>query len=209
MSGDNLPNIEELNFVKKLITDKMDSLNKDVNHCLQPPFAPMPAILWCFACLDLLAALLAGQALKFVPGSNERVNIKTNAQSYMRVYMDYNPLQLELIFEVFRHKLVHVSQPGPLTSYNDKTIMWMYFHESTPLHLKLLDFNIPEVRQIIPGLTERIDQIFILSISQFKQDIINSVFKPGGYLEKLETNPDIQSNCWRAIKDMHKPQEIK
>jgi hypothetical protein len=41
----------------------MSALRKDVNHCLQEPFAPFPALLFCLANIDLLGALVAGQVL--------------------------------------------------------------------------------------------------------------------------------------------------
>jgi len=203
------PNMQELTFAKEFISTKMDSVRKDVEHCLKLAYAPMPAILWCLSCVDLLGALLAGQASKFISGTNKRVNIIENTQNYMSEYMEYDSTQIKLILEVFRHKLVHLAQPAPLSSYNGKTVAWMYIHENNPLHLRLVDLHPPIVQPTTPGNNERIDQVFVLSINQFMEDIRKSVFKSGGYLEKLETYTDIQMKCWSAIKDIHKPQTLK
>jgi len=37
MNKDNQSNTDELDFVRKFVTDKMDSLQKDVKHCFQLP----------------------------------------------------------------------------------------------------------------------------------------------------------------------------
>ena len=120
----------------------MDSLEKDVNHCLVKPYAPMPAILWCIACIDFLGALLAGQASKKIPGTNTNVNTTENSQKYMISYMDYSQEQVELIQGIFRHKLVHLAQPGPLSLYKGKTVVWRYDHDFNPNHLILEVFTL-------------------------------------------------------------------
>jgi hypothetical protein len=40
------------------------------------------------------------------------------------------------------------------------------------------------------------------------QDIKNSVLRPGGYLEKIATDPDVRENFRIAIQDMYTPREI-
>ena len=200
---------ELIDFAKGYLKDKMSSLEKDVNHCLVKPYAPMPAILWCLTCVDLLGALLAGQAARKIPGTRENVDTKKNSQNYMRTFMNYTPDQTVLILGVFRHKLVHLAQPGPLSSYNGNTIVWEYDHESTPNHLVLENLSPAHVTDIKPGWQETVNQKFTLGIRQFMQDIKNSVFKPGGYSGKIETDPDIRENFRIAIQDLNSPQEIR
>ena len=48
-------------FARNFVKERVIYLQKDVNHCLQPPYAPFPAILYCLATIDLLEALCAGQ----------------------------------------------------------------------------------------------------------------------------------------------------
>jgi hypothetical protein len=57
----------------------MYSLEKDFANCLVHPYAPMPAILWCLTCIDLLGALLTEQASKKIPGTNENVKMTENS----------------------------------------------------------------------------------------------------------------------------------
>ncbi|MPZ06523.1 MAG: hypothetical protein GEU26_08910 [Nitrososphaeraceae archaeon] len=200
MNKDNQSNTDELDFVRKFVTDKMDSLQKDVKHCLQRPFAPMPAILWCVSCVDLLGALQAGQA-------SDKADTSRNSRKYMKLFMGYTPEQIDLILKVFRHKLVHLAQPGPLSSYKGKTVAWQYVHEYTPDHLALQDC--PDQVTVRPGWIVHVDQVFTLGITQFMQDIRNSVFRTGGYLQKLETNTDILKRCKDAIQEIYTPQLIK
>ena len=50
--------INELkNVAKSFLTERTNALYKDVVHCLTPPFAPFPAIVYCFSTIDLLGAL--------------------------------------------------------------------------------------------------------------------------------------------------------
>jgi len=198
MDENNQLNAEELDFVVRFITGKMDTLQKDVNHCLQEPFAPMPAILWCVSCIDLLGALHGGRASH--KGTTER------SRKYMEELMDYTAEQVDLILNVFRHKLVHLAQPGPISSYKDKTVAWQYVHEYTLDHLTLQDYQKDIV--IRPGLVVHVDQVFTLGITQFMQDIRCSVFKPGGYLQKLKTVSDILQRCKNAVREIFTPQLI-
>ena len=52
---------ELLRFAKTFLAARVDSLQKDVLHCLQEPPAPFPALLYSFATVDLLGALLEGK----------------------------------------------------------------------------------------------------------------------------------------------------
>ena len=58
-------NVMELqSYAGKFLRDRPGSLDKDVKHCLEEPFAPFLAILYCFSTIDLLGALYAGEAEK-------------------------------------------------------------------------------------------------------------------------------------------------
>ena len=193
------PDTEELAFMKQYIMEKMNALRKDVLHCLQPPFAPMPALLWCSSCLNLLGALLKG---------NSRSYHTDNTKEYMEKFMGYTRDERELIIEVFRHKLSHLAQPGPFIKYkySGKVVAWTYSHEYTPYHLKLLDSH-PEPTIPLPPWTIKplIDQVFTLGITQFMQEIICSVIRPEGYLQELEKNTEMFKNCRNAISEIFIP----
>ena len=98
------------NFLERIV-----SLQRDVVYCLQPPYAPFPAILYCLATIDLFGALRVGQVLTIDPVTKKRIHIDTagNSKSYMESFMGYTTQQSELIIKIFRHKMVHIAQPPP------------------------------------------------------------------------------------------------
>jgi hypothetical protein len=107
-------------FARNFVIERIDSLQKDVMHCIQQPFAPFPAILYCISIIDLLGALCAGQIANKDPRTGKRIHIDTtaNSKNYMRNYIGYTEQQSDLIIEIFRHKLVHSAQPRPIFSDN-------------------------------------------------------------------------------------------
>ncbi len=73
---------ELLRFAKTFLDERVDSLQKDVSHCLQEPYSPFPALLYCFATVDLLGALLEGNA--------KRIRKSTDhSKAYMERFMYY------------------------------------------------------------------------------------------------------------------------
>jgi hypothetical protein len=98
-------------------------------HCIQPPYAPFPAILYCVATIDLLGALCYG-----IKGSTSG-----HMRDYMKNFIGYTDSQSTLFMMIFRHKLVHLAQPRTVFIRNNKTVTWQYVHENTPDHLMLKD----------------------------------------------------------------------
>ncbi|HKG42045.1 MAG TPA: hypothetical protein VKA98_07900, partial [Nitrososphaeraceae archaeon] len=57
-----------LNHAKDFIKTRMDALKKDIDHCVKTqPYAPFPALIYCFSNIDLLGALYTGRADKAAP----------------------------------------------------------------------------------------------------------------------------------------------
>ena len=73
---------ESRRLARNFIKERIDSLQKDVMHCLQPPYAPFPAILYCVATIDLLGALCYG--------------IKGSTSSHMQGFVKYTFFDLLL-----------------------------------------------------------------------------------------------------------------
>src|SRR5215469_14463980 len=96
-------------FARNFVIERIDSLQKDVIHCMQQPFAPFPAILYCISIIDLLGAFCAGQIANEHPSTGKRIPIDTtaNSKNYMRNYIGYTEKEDDLIIQIFRHKLVH------------------------------------------------------------------------------------------------------
>jgi len=116
------PNKNELKrFARCFVKERMLSLEKDIVHCLQPPYAPFPAILYCLSSIDLLGSAKCWSGSKD-PITKENVNTKSNSRQYMQQYMNYIDYQANIIVDLFRHKLVHLAQPKPCILYNNKVV---------------------------------------------------------------------------------------
>ena len=199
------PNKNELKrFARCFVKERMLSLEKDVIHCLQPPYAPFPAILYCLSSIDLLGALNAGQAAKKDPITKENVNTTSNSRQYMQQYMGYIDDQANIIVDLFRHKLVHLAQPKPCILNNNKVVAWQYVHEYTPKHLILEDAPPESKIQIKSDWSISVDQIFTIGIMQLKDDIQDSVYRHGGYLDSIESNTsNLQDKFEKAIGEIY------
>jgi hypothetical protein len=207
--GVKFPDKNELKrFARNFVIERIDSLQKDVMHCLQQPFAPFPAILYCISIIDLLGALCAGQVANRDPATGKKIFIDTttNSKNYMQNYMGYTEQQGDLIIQIFRHKLVHLAQPRPIFSYNNKVVTWQYDHEHTSKHLLIEDLPSNTKRYVKSDWPIDIDQMFTIGIMQIMLDIRDSVLRHGGYLDQLETNTNkVLDNFEKAIEETYRP----
>jgi hypothetical protein len=75
-----------LEHAKDLIDRRMSSLENDVNHCVKTaPYAPYPALIYCFSTVDLLGALYAGK-------TGRDANTTQQSKNYMRLFMSCKAL---------------------------------------------------------------------------------------------------------------------
>jgi hypothetical protein len=184
-------------FARNFVRNRITSLDKDVNHCLQSPYAPFPAILYCFSTIDLLGALYSGQAGKDAPTT-------TNSQNYMQEFMNYSSEQASFLTDIFRHKLVHLAQPKAIILDSDGNLVsWQYFHDNSEKHL-LLEKAVPGLKVLIKSDWEiTINKIFNIGILQLVEDIKDSLEKHNGYLDKLENIDIIQNNFKKALGEIY------
>jgi hypothetical protein len=192
-------------FARYFVTDRINSLDKDVLHCLQAPFAPFPAILYFLSIIDLLGALTAGQGAKKEPSTGKCVDTTENSKTYMQRFMNYTEEQSNLFTNIFRHKLVHLAQPRPVILHKNSIMAWTYHHDNKNKHL-LLEKAPPDTRiQVKTGWEINVDQIFNLGILQLKDDVFDSVVKHGGYLDNFETDTHLQNMFGKAIEEIYQP----
>jgi hypothetical protein len=204
-SATRFPDKNELKrFARYFLKERLDSLQKDVIHCLQQPYAPFPAILYCLSTIDLLGALNAGQASKKDPKTNKHVDTTANSKQYMRQYMGYTDDQINILVDLFRHKLVHLAQPRPCISYNNKVVVWEYVHNYTTKHLLLEEAPPNSKIQIKSDWSISVQQIFTIGIMQLKDDIQDSVYRHRGYLDLFERNTsNLQDMFEKAIEEIY------
>lgn len=178
---------EIITNARNFLKERTDSLKNDCDHCLFKDHpAPFPALLYCFATIDLLGALYAGDA-------SEVAKTTENSLKFMTGVMKYPELQAKLLQKVFRHKLTHLAQPNPVTEYNGNKYMWWECHESRRnSHLK------------IENTGNKNEFIFKISIKDFLDDIIDSVWGVSGYLGQLSSNVgNMQTNFQNAYEQIN------
>jgi len=187
---------ELIQFASKFIGERISALEKDVKHCLKEPYAPFPAILFCFSTVDLLGALSNGDA-------SRKARISEQSANYMTKYMSYTEEQAQLLMTIFRHKIVHLAQPRSVTEYNGKKVAWRYWHDNAEHHLKLVKLNEVVNKPITSAKSIKADYEFSVSISHLVVDISKSANEPEGYLHSLKTNVDLQDRFERSIVEIY------
>ena len=191
---------EMIKFARNFINNRINSLEKDVKYCLTESnssiqYAPFPALLYCFSTIDLLGSLLEGDA-------SRKADTTNNSKRYMKCFMNYTTDQADLLVYMFRHKLVHLAQTQFV--YTDKSgrkITWRYYHDNPEKHLKIEELDI--ALNITSTYNIHTTHQFNLGIMQFMFDIKDSVLKPNGYPNALETNPTLQTNFVNAIEQIY------
>src|SRR5262245_52363691 len=100
---------ELLEFAKKFFRGQIYGFRKDIRICLtkdkRGDRAYFPALIRCISFADLLSGLYAGDI------KNHR---RPQLLAYAKQFMDanqYDELRLSILYEGFRHKIAHLSDP--------------------------------------------------------------------------------------------------
>jgi hypothetical protein len=100
---------EVVKFARAFLDGHVERFSKDVAICLRPDanksHAYFPALITCIAFADLLSGLYAGKL--------EGHGVK-ELKNYASKFMDpttYDLDRLEIVYEMFRHKVAHLAQP--------------------------------------------------------------------------------------------------
>jgi hypothetical protein len=153
-------------------------------------------LLYCFSIIDLLGAIFSGNA--------RSGNTAENSSKYMKKYFDRTDEKLRLLQKMYRHKIVHLSQPKPAMLYNGELLAWEHNEDNPSKHLTIEhsegDIDIFGISKI------HCQGKFIVSIRILKDDIKRSVIKsPGGYLADLKNNEELQSKFVTTINQIYDP----
>lgn len=191
-------NDELIQFARTFLRDRTESLQRDALVCTHGATAAFPAILYCFSTIDLLGALLGGDA-------ESPTGITKRAKDYARRFMHYSEDQCSLLWDVFRHKIVHLAQPNPVKEFKGKKTTWRYWHDDGAHHLKLVPLIPPIHETMTSGLSIDAEQLFEFSIHHLVLDIVDSVHAPGGYLHTLASDKDLQNTFTKAVSQIYAP----
>ncbi len=189
---------ELIRFAEGFLKERIESLEKDVSLCLTGHSAPFPALLYCFATIDLLGALYCGSATRNAPTKKQSV-------SYMKRFMSYSGAASTLLIDIFRHKIVHTAQPRTVVKNRDRYISWGFWHNDRLHHLKIVKLQDPEHHKIGSRLSVTITHRFEISIAHLVRDIRKSVFSDGGILDSLREDNDLQAKFDKAVSEIYSP----
>lgn len=193
---------ELLTHARNHVNERVASLESDARHCLpvdpnDPRIAPFPILLYCFATVDMLGALLAGNAGKHAPTTEQSIK-------YMTRFMDYSLENANILIESFRHKLVHLAQPNAVGRHGSETLTWKHHHNDRQFHLIKAPFQQGKEIDGIPSDWHiPVTHEFHISIMDFVNDIKQSATKPNGYLDMLQSSPYLQTNYETAINQIY------
>ena len=187
---------ELISYARDFVGERIISLEKDVMHCLQGQLAPFPALLYCFAIIDLLGALASGRADKNAPTTQQSI-------SYMTNFMNYTFENADILLNLFRHKLVHLAQPKSVVRRDPELITWKYYHDNKLIHLKKIQLPQNTNVSISSIWTISITHEFNISIMDLVRDIRDSTIRPNGYLDLLEKTPHLQDRFEMAISQIY------
>jgi len=119
--------------------------------------------------------------------------------------MHYSADQSDLLWGVFRHKIVHLAQPNPAKLFKTKKTTWGYWHDDGGHHLKLVPLVPPVHETRTSGLSFEAEQRFEISIRHLVADVVDSVHAPGGYLHTLASDIDLQGKFTKAVTEINDP----
>ena len=119
----------------------------------------------------------------------------------MEDYLKYPRDKLRLLQKIYRHKIVHLSQPKFAMLYNKKIIAWKH-DERIPARNLTIEHKPGDAHILGSYRKIRCDAEYIVSIKALKDDIKSSATR---YLADLKNNADLQSKFVTAINQIYDP----
>jgi hypothetical protein len=176
-----------LDFAVKFLSERVSSLKRDVQLCIKETL-PFPALLYCFATIDLLGSLYKGDATGDKRTYGKEVGTTRKAREYMIEIIKYPEYETSLLQDQFRHKLVHLAQPQAVIfdTKNNRIIGWMLYNKYEGKHMLLEKLKSAQPVDVLAPCPMWVDHLFTVSIEKMVRDIEISInAAPNGYLERL------------------------
>jgi len=200
-------------FAKRFLRDQVDGFRKDIRICLtmdrQRRHAYFPALIRCISFADFLGGLHAGNI--------ENHNF-SDLWKYAKKFMNasnYDELRLAILYEGFRHKIAHLSDPYPVFDTATKPkifggphrrIAWTVYAGQRAIPIKLVPYPEPiHLRKTWTPWPVSYDHRIEISLRSFANDIVKSVMGPSGYRRHLDSDSGAQRNFERAMQTFFRP----
>jgi hypothetical protein len=190
--------------------------------------ATSAAVFSCMSMLDFLGGVYRGNLKESnifdssMSGSKKgsKVAQKNNCIDYAFRFMGYNRQIVSLFFQIYHAKMRQISLADPVYKLTQdysiqnkgkrvrladkKRITWEISIGSKKMHLTIKPVDEkPLDKQYLKREIAPPDYRLFFDISKFVEDMINSVFRPKGYLAALEKNTELQQNFDKAIGQLY------
>jgi hypothetical protein len=203
---------ELIAFARTFFRDRVSSFRKDVAICLTADRnrhrAYFPALITCIF-VDMLSGLYAGR----LEGHGLQ-ELKIYATRFLSV-ANYSPLNLEVLYLAFRHKLAHLSFPYVVfditnrkeyTGRKQRRITWSVHASRRKVPIEVLDFASQQfLRKTLRPWPVHYNSRAIISVRTLQNDIIKSIYGPAGYLRLLEKDAAARERFAKCMKIIFPP----
>ncbi len=180
---------QQLDEIKTNFEGEFDSLERDsyraftnkieITHSLGAGAAPFLITLFCMSTLDLFSSAYYGYSeVKDVKG---RIRQTPKMVNFLGKYLGYDKNVSRLAIKIFRHSLVHLSEPMPTDSLG-----WeIASNQASEDHWTIQTHNLKGDRYIRFGVTERL-KILMDMVKEQEQKEKDPVYKKAKQLKKLK-----------------------
>jgi hypothetical protein len=201
---------ELVSYARRFVKERIEVFGKDLSICLNADangrHAYMPALISCISLLELLSGLHAGKL--------EFIGLK-GIIDYTKKFMDtnvYSSDRLAVLYEGFRHKIAHVTQPyGVFDTFKiarknpqflnngHRLITWRVNATNRYPPIDIVPENGTLTKR--PPWPVKYSHRCIVSIYRLKVDIPRSALGTGGYLENLKIDPQARNNFEKCMQE--------
>lgn len=186
-----------LHLARSRFRARIDSLRNDVARCFwdipdrnSPQIALFPALMYCFATVDYFSSLWRGWNKSDPKKDRYQTPRMTD---FLVAFLLYPKKEARLAIELWRHKLMHTSEPRRLGSKPPETKVYEWQAGiGLPNHMRLQEAGTPE-HSFLP-----------FDCNEFVRDMEEAIFGPCGYFAALRDDPTLQqqyADCFKEFDD--------
>jgi hypothetical protein len=188
----------QIHSARTQFRSRLESLRRDlarafwpINEPGAPPAAIFPAVMYCFSMVDYFSSFWEGwNDMKNKPAGRDQNNRMTD---FLCNYLLYPKKEAFLAISVWRHKLMHTSEPRIVTSTatTPDKFVWMAGANLPQAHMRLQP-------------TEKPNEFFLaFDCMVFQRDLEEGIFGPSGYFTALIRNETgLQANYAACLTEM-------
>jgi hypothetical protein len=200
---------ELVEYARWFLRDRVRAFRKDLAICMtankKREHAYFPALITCIAFADLLSGLYAGKL-----DYPKLPDLKAYIEKFFRKKANY--VNVDILYKMFRHKIAHIAYPYLVFDTAKKLpppprrIVWTVGIYVGKKPIELIEYATP--RTILRTKTAwpvPYTSRMKVSLTAFRNDIINSIYGPSGYLQHLQSDPTARKHFAQCMKEYAPP----